>query len=166
MFPVISFLTGVKATLPRRSNSVVVASAASRNSLVAMPWSLGSIGTSLKDRLCMSNQVCPGGMGLVVADMAARKRLNGVGWERGGGPKGRWQGRSRGHAECVNRVRSRRVVRCAVAQTDIPASQDFHSNCGGLPGQARHASAAHATGAGFTSHFTLVSPVLLVKDGH
>jgi hypothetical protein len=37
--------------------SVVVDSAASRNSLVAIPLSLGSIGTSLKDFLWVSNQV-------------------------------------------------------------------------------------------------------------
>jgi len=114
MFPVMSFLTGVKATLPRSSNRVVVASAASRNSLVAMPWSLGSIGTSAKDRLCVSNQVCPGRMSLVVADMAVRKRLNGVGWERGGRAQGKVAGEglwARGMR--VNRVRSTRIANTA-----------------------------------------------------
>jgi hypothetical protein len=37
--------------------------------------------------------------------------------------------------------------------------------CGGTSGQVRHASAALTSEAGFTSHFPLFSPVLLVKDG-
>lgn len=76
MLPTMSFLTGVKATEPRRSdkrkshqqklessvldhrpNSVVVDSAASRNSPVGIPLSLGSIGTSWNDVLWVSNQV-------------------------------------------------------------------------------------------------------------
>ncbi len=47
--------------------SVVVASAASRNSLVAIPWSLESTGTSVKDFRCVSNQVPPGGIRMVLA---------------------------------------------------------------------------------------------------
>lgn len=59
---------------------MVVASAASKNSLVAMPWSLESIGTSMKDFLCVSNQVPPGGMRIVLA-IAVDDEHGGTGWK-------------------------------------------------------------------------------------
>lgn len=58
MFPPISFFTGLKATEPNTSNSVIRLSAASRNSVVLILLSLASsTGTSVKLFLIWSKKV-------------------------------------------------------------------------------------------------------------
>ena len=61
MLPVMSDLTGVKATEPSRSKRVVVDSAAERKSRAEMPLS-ASMGTFEKCVLRVSNHVFPEGI--------------------------------------------------------------------------------------------------------